>query len=40
VDLVFVLASTGILGSDNWNLVKQFASYVVSNMDVSATDVR
>jgi hypothetical protein len=36
-DLVFVLDSSSSLGADNWDLVKQFAANVVSQLTISST---
>ena len=39
-DLIFVLDSSGSLGTDNWNLVKQFAANVVDTLTIGENNTR
>jgi hypothetical protein len=40
VDLIFVLDSSGSLGADNWQIVKQFAADIVSLLTIGTSETR
>lgn len=39
-DLVFVLDESGSVGSDNWEITRQFASRIVEGLNVEANNIK
>ena len=40
VDVVFVMDSSGSVGSDNWNTAKTFAKNIISNFQIGPNDIQ